>query len=225
MMAANLIARAGIAPAPAAAEGAFDVSAGSSGCSRVALIFNTGAGYEPATSILETLGAYGVPATTFVMGWLAEENPGLVQEIAGWGHVIGSHGYLPPELTVRSDDDIASDLVAASQALSWSLGYDPSPWFTPFASASDARVRSIAGSLGLVTVGWSVGSNDWDPGASADSIYGNVVSGVFDGAIVEMHLDAQQSVAGTAVALPWIIEDLWAQGYQFVSVPDMAWGC
>jgi peptidoglycan/xylan/chitin deacetylase (PgdA/CDA1 family) len=159
------------------------------------------------------------------MGWLAEENPDLVQEIAGCGHIVGSHGYLPPELTVRSDDDIASDLVAASQALSWSLGYDPGPWFTPFASASDDRVRSIAGSLGLVTVGWSVGSNDWDPGASADSIYGNVVDGVFDGAIVEMHLDAQQSVAGTAVALPWIIEDLWAQGYQFVSVPDMAWGC
>ena len=224
-IAASLGETAAFRPRSVAAQGAFDVTAGTAGCSRLALIFNVGSGYEPATGILETLGAYDVPATTFVMGWIAEQNPALVQEIAAWGHVVGSHGYLPPELTVRSDDDVASDLIAASEALNWSLGYYPSPWFTPFASASDERVRSIANSLGLVTVGWSVGSNDWDPWASPSSIYDNVVGGAFDGAIVEMHLDAQQSVAGTAVALPWIIEVLSAQGYQFVSVPDMAWGC
>jgi peptidoglycan/xylan/chitin deacetylase (PgdA/CDA1 family) len=225
IVAANVIAPFGGETPPVAAQGAFDVTAGTAGCSRLALIFNVGSGYEPATGILETLGAYGVPATTFVMGWLAEQNPGLVQEIAAWGHIVGSHGYLPPELTVRGDDDIASDLVAASEALNWSLGYYPSPWFTPFASASDERVRSIANSLGLTTVGWSVGSNDWDPWASPSSIYDNVVGGAFDGAIIEMHLDAQQSVAGTAVALPWIIEDLSARGYGFVTVPEIAWGC
>lgn len=191
----------------------------------MALLFNVGSGYEPAWGMLDTLGAYGVPASMFVMGWLAEQNPALVQGIAAWGHTVGSHGYVPPELTLRSDDDIASDLGAASGALSWALGYHPGPWFTPFASASDERVRAIASSLGLVTVGWSVGSNDWDPGASADSIYANVVNGAHDGAIIELHLDAQRSIDGTAVALPWIINDLWAQGYQFVSVPTIANGC
>ena len=60
-------------------------------------------------------------------------------------------------------------------------------------------------------MGWSVGSGDWDPGATAESIYSNVVSGAHDGAIIELHLDAQRSVDGTAVALPWIIEDLSAR--------------
>jgi peptidoglycan/xylan/chitin deacetylase (PgdA/CDA1 family) len=212
-------------PPSAFAQSAYDLSSGTPGCFRVALMFNIGAGYDPAVGILDTLGSYGVPATMFVMGWLAEQNPWLVQQFAAWGHPVGSHGYLPPELTSRSDDDVAWDLQTASDALTWALGYQPGPWFTPYASASDDRVRSIASSLGLITVGWSVSSGDWDPGATADSIYGNVVNGAYDGAIIEVHLDAQRSGDGTAVALPWIIEDLSAQGYSFVTVPQIAGWC
>ncbi len=209
----------------ASAQSAFDLSAGTPGCSQIALMFNIGAGYEPAVGILDTLGAHGTPASMFVMGWLAEQNPWLVQQIAAWGHPVGSHGYVPPELTIRSDDDVVWDLQAASGALGWALGYAPGPWFTPYASASDDRVRSIASSLGLITVGWSVSSGDWDPGATADSIYGNAVSGAYDGAIIELHLDAQRSIDGTAVALPWIIDDLSAQGYSFVTIPQIAGWC
>ena len=212
-------------PPSAAAQTAFDLSAGTPGCSQVALMFNIGAGFDPAIGVLDTLGTYGASATMFVMGWLAEQNPWLVQQIAAWGHPVGSHGYVPPELTVRSDDDVAWDLQTASDTLAWALGYNPGPWFTPYASASDDRVRSIAGSLGLITVGWSISSGDWDPGATAESIYSSVVNSAFDGAIIELHLDAQRSVDGTAVALPWIIDDLSARGYSFVSVPQIADSC
>ncbi|MCD6058112.1 MAG: hypothetical protein K0Q89_1642, partial [Thermomicrobiales bacterium] len=53
----------------------------------------------------------------------------------------------------------------------------------------------------------------------------NVVNGAHDGAIIELHLDAQRSVDGTAVALPWIIDDLSARGYSFVTVPQIAGWC
>ncbi len=209
----------------ASAQSAFDVSSGVPGCGQVALLFNVGSGYEPAVGILETLSAYGAPSSMFVMGWLAEQNPWLVQSIASRGHVVGSHGHLPPELTSRSDDDVAADLLAASGALTTALGYAPSPWFTPFAGASDDRVRSIAGSLGLVTVGWGVGSGDWDPSATTESIHSSVVGGAYDGAIIELHLDSARSIDGTAVALPSIIDDLRALGYRFVSVPQIVGGC
>lgn len=222
---AGIAAAGGGVERAASAQGAFDVVAGAPGCGQVALLFNAGSGYEPAVGVLDTLGALGVPASFFVMGWLAEQSPWLAQSIASWGHLVGSHGYLPPELTSRPNEDVAWDLSAAAGALSGALGYAPSPWFTPFAGASDERVRSIASSLGLVTVGWSVGSGDWDPGASADSIYGNVVGGAHDGAIIELHLDSARSIDGTAVALPWIIDDLRAQGFRFVSVPTIAGGC
>jgi len=159
------------------------------------------------------------------MGCLVEENPALPQQIASWGHPVGSHGHLPPELTIRSDDDVLWDLTAASSALHWALGYNPGPWFTPFAGASDERVRALASSQGLITVGWSVDSQDWNPEASADSIYNRVVSGIHDGAIVELHMDAQRSIDGTAVALPWILDDVLARGYNLVTVPTMVSGC
>jgi peptidoglycan/xylan/chitin deacetylase (PgdA/CDA1 family) len=52
-----------------------------------------------------------------------------------------------------------------------------------------------------------------------------VVGQVFDGAIVELHLDASTSVVSTAVALPWIIGDLRARGYRFVTIPQMTRPC
>src|SRR5262245_17041502 len=73
---------------PVEAQAAFDVVAGDPGCSRISLLFNVGASYDPATGILDTLSAYGVPATMFMMGWLAEQQPGIVQQIAAYGHVV-----------------------------------------------------------------------------------------------------------------------------------------
>lgn len=43
--------------------------------------------------VLDILDEYGTKATFFVLGWEAERRPKLVEEIAGRGHEIGSHGY------------------------------------------------------------------------------------------------------------------------------------
>jgi len=44
-------------------------------------------------SLLDLLDEVGVRATFFVLGWVAEREPGLVREIAARGHEVGSHGY------------------------------------------------------------------------------------------------------------------------------------
>ena len=198
---------------------------GDPGCGRVALIFNMGAGYEPATSILNTLAEYGVRATMFPMGWFAEARPDILQWMSANGHVIGSHGYLGPELTTRSDGDVASDIAASSSAIADAIGYWPAPWFTPFAGAADDRVRALAAEQGYTTVSWGVNSVDWTFDATASSVYSNVMDNVYDGAIVELHFDSPTTTYSTAEALPWIIEDLWARGYSLVTVPEMAQPC
>jgi polysaccharide deacetylase family protein (PEP-CTERM system associated) len=43
--------------------------------------------------ILDILDEFGVKATFFVLGWIAERKPGLVREIARRGHEVASHGY------------------------------------------------------------------------------------------------------------------------------------
>ncbi len=208
----------GTAPAPEFAHG-------SPGCQRVALIFNIGAGYTPAVGILDTLVADEVPATMFVMGWWAEQNPDLLRRMIDDGFTIGSHGHLPTELTLRSDDDIEDDLRAAAAAIKAAGGKRVGPWFTPFAAAIDDRVRAIAATQGYLSIGWSVRSEDWNPAVGDDEIYARVVGDVTDGSIVELHLDASTSVDSTATALPWIIEDLRAQGYRFVTIAEMLEPC
>lgn len=43
--------------------------------------------------ILDLLESYGVKATFFVLGWVAEHQPGLIREIHARGHEIACHGY------------------------------------------------------------------------------------------------------------------------------------
>lgn len=213
-------------PRRAAAEAAEGpLIAGEPGCGRVALIFNIGVGFDPALAILDTLVAYDVPATMFLMGWWVEWAPESARAIAASGYPMGSHGDWPPELTLRDDADIRSDLRGAAAAFRRVLGKPPAPYLTAFAGARDARVDAVAARLGYRMVGWSVETADWDPTVSASMIYDRVMSQVFDGAIIEMHLDATASGATTAVALPWIIEDLQAQGYRFVTIPEMIQTC
>jgi polysaccharide deacetylase family protein (PEP-CTERM system associated) len=49
---------------------------------------------EPTTErLLELFARVGARATFFVLGWIAERHPRLVDEIRGAGHEIGSHGH------------------------------------------------------------------------------------------------------------------------------------
>ncbi|MCK7503645.1 MAG: polysaccharide deacetylase family protein [Desulfobacterales bacterium] len=43
--------------------------------------------------ILDLLSERRVPATFFVLGWIAERNPALVRAISDAGHEVASHGY------------------------------------------------------------------------------------------------------------------------------------
>jgi len=43
--------------------------------------------------VLDLLDATGIRATFFIVGWVAERHPRLIEEVKSAGHEIGSHGY------------------------------------------------------------------------------------------------------------------------------------
>jgi peptidoglycan/xylan/chitin deacetylase (PgdA/CDA1 family) len=198
---------------------------GAAGCQRVALIFNIGVGFEPAEGILDTLAAEDVPATMFVMGWWAAEHPPILDRMVRENYIIGSHGNWPQPLTELTDGDVWEDLGQAMEAIEHATGEPPAPLFTPYAAAIDERVRAIVAASGALPVAWEVPAADYGADATADSVYERVMSGIYDGAIVELHLDGPASAASTGVALPWLIRDLGAQGYRFVTIPEMSEPC
>ena len=202
-----------------------ELRGGQAGCQRVALIFNIGVGAETRMPILDYLVRESVPATLFPMGWWAEENPDLLQRMGKMDLAIGSHGDIRGELTQRDDVDVSNDVRRSFATIEAAIGRDPEPYFTPYAADMDERVRALVAKQGYLPVAWEVPAADYGPEATADSVYLRVVPNVYDGAIVEFHLDAPASETSTEIALPWIVDNLREKGYEFVTIPEMATPC
>jgi polysaccharide deacetylase family protein (PEP-CTERM system associated) len=86
--------------------------------------------------VLVLLETYGVRATFFVSGWVAERSPTLVKNIVAKGHEIGSAGYWPNGVRSKLPQDFRDDLRRARQVLEWAgahhvIGYrSPRNWLT-----------------------------------------------------------------------------------------------
>lgn len=72
----------------------------------------------PVRALLALFERRGVRATFFCLGWLAEREPALIEEISAAGHEIASHGYahrFPADLgrgRFREDLERAGDILA-----------------------------------------------------------------------------------------------------------------
>jgi polysaccharide deacetylase family protein (PEP-CTERM system associated) len=63
--------------------------------------------------ILDLFDRHSVQATFFVLGWIAERVPGLVQEIEERGHEVATHGYSHTLLTEMTPAEFEADLCRA----------------------------------------------------------------------------------------------------------------
>jgi peptidoglycan/xylan/chitin deacetylase (PgdA/CDA1 family) len=194
-------------------------------CNQVALVFNIGIGDQPSQAILDTLIEHQVPATMFPMGWWASEHPDFLRQIADAGFVIGTHGDQPLNLTSATDEAIHQDVTSSIAVIESVIGREIDQYFTPYAADSDARVRDVVSDMGLLPVGWNISANDYGPDATENSVLDRVMSNIYPGAIIEMHLDGPATESSTALALPRIISELQAQGYDLVTVPDLVIPC
>lgn len=198
---------------------------GDGSCKRVALVFNIGIGGSPSQKVVDTLVETGTAASMFPMGWWAAAYPEYLVQLDEAGFVIGTHGDQQVMLTGVSNDAVVQDVTNSVAAIEAVIGRDIDQLFTAYAADSDARVRAIVSSLGLLPVGWNVPANDYGPDATEAGVYDRVMTNVYPGAIVEMHLDGPATEQSTALALPRLVADLEAEGYEFVTVPDLTLPC
>ncbi len=187
----------------------------------LALVFNVGAGFEPATSILDSLAEKDQRATFFVMGWWAERHPEVLRDIADRGHEIASHGHRIFDLTLASDAEVQSDLETADATIAAVIGRTTRPLWSPSAGYRDARVRAIAAGLGYRPILWTVDSGDWTTEATPESVYSHVLNGAGNGAIIVLHFDSPNTLTSTALVLPHVIDALRDSGYRLVTVTEL----
>jgi peptidoglycan-N-acetylglucosamine deacetylase len=179
----------------------------------VRLTFDDGPVRTNTPRVLNVLSNFKVKATFFVIGQKARHYPRLVQREYREGHSVQNHTYTHPDLTTLGPVETRGELRATNRAIK-AAGV-PRPYrFRPPHGRTNARVRSVGASLGMIQTLWSVDPRDWaDPPASV--ICSRVVTSVRPGSIVLLH-DA--SAANTVEALPCIIKRLRAQGYRFAKL-------
>jgi len=184
----------------------------------IALTFDISWGDKRAEPILKILEDKGVKKATFFLSspW-SKSHTDIVDRIKKGGYEIGSHGHKHVNYSSLNDDEIRKQISAAHTILTDITGKGPKLIRMPNGDF-DKRVLRIAGELGYSVIQWDTDSQDWmNPGT--DKIINRVVSKAHPGDIVLLH--ASDTCLQTHEALPIIIDELRAKGYEFVTVSEM----
>ncbi|QXJ20358.1 polysaccharide deacetylase family protein [Actinomadura graeca] len=183
----------------------------------IALTFDDGPG-RYTRELLRTLAARRARATFFVVGDNAAADPGLLRDAAAAGNELGNHTQAHRDLTRLPTMQINSDVQRTQDVLRTALGRCPTLLRPPY-GATNTTVSSVAKSLDLVQVLWSIDPGDWrmrDP----ERIASRVVERARPGAVVVLH----ESRKPTIGAVPRILDRLARQGYSFVTVSELMAG-
>ncbi|WEK53772.1 MAG: polysaccharide deacetylase family sporulation protein PdaB [Candidatus Cohnella colombiensis] len=184
----------------------------------VALTFDISWGEKRAEPILEILKNKGVENVTFFLSspW-SKTHPELVKKIVDEGYEIGSHGHKHDNYSQYSDAEIRKQIMTADGILKEMTGKSPTLIRTPNGDF-DKRVLKIAEELQYKVIQWDTDSLDWkNPGVN--TIINRVVTKAHPGDIILLH--ASDSCKQTHEALPVIIDQLRAKGYEFVTVSQL----
>jgi peptidoglycan/xylan/chitin deacetylase (PgdA/CDA1 family) len=199
------------------ASGIGVVRQGGSSEREVALTFDDGpSSYTPG--VVAVLKHFHVPATFFEIGQQIPSYASFTLSIVAAGYWAEDHTLTHPNLNALSPADQDNELTAAAHNLT-SAGAPFPRLFRPPYGDYDANVLSTARQLGMLTVLWTIDTEDYTlPGSPR--IADTVLSQATPGAIVLMH-DGGGPRYQTIDALPAIIRGLRARGYTLVSVPRM----
>ncbi|HTZ74903.1 MAG TPA: glycosyltransferase [Candidatus Aquilonibacter sp.] len=200
---------------------------------KIALSFDDGPDPEWTPKILDVLKEKHATATFFVIGESAAQEADIVKREYAEGNEIGNHTFTHPDFETASGAQIQLELNLTELFLDSRLGVKTTLFRPPYGvdhepeTATEFRNLPIAQDLGYIIVGAKIDPHDWgelDGGAPppAETIVQRVMSDVKAnrGNIVLMH-DGGGNRSHTVAALPQIIDQIRAAGYQLVSVSDL----
>ncbi|QGH36540.1 polysaccharide deacetylase family protein [Gracilibacillus salitolerans] len=192
---------------------------GDSSEKRIALTFDDGPEDTYTPEILEVLKEKNVKATFFVLGERVNEYPEILAQIHEEGHVIGNHTWDHPHLPELEEEQFIDNLQSANEEIEEIIGIKPELFRPPFGELEDHQLEWLQ-NQGYQTIMWSADTKDWSE-ISAEEIVNTVMEEANPGVIVLQHNYHASGPFETVEALPEMIDELRAEGYELVTVPEI----
>jgi len=199
---------------------------------KVVLSFDDGPDRRWTPKILDILKEKQVPGVFFVIGDQANRAPDLLKREYDEGHEIGNHTFTHPPFTEDlSHTQVRWELNLTQRLIESSLGVKSLLFRPPFGIdhqpeyAEEVAPLPYPQELGYIIVGQRIDPRDWympdnQHQLPADEIVAEVMKEVSKGNVILFH-DGGGDRSQTLRALPQVIDQLRAKGYQFVSVADL----
>ncbi len=191
----------------------------------VALTFDDGPNDPYTSQVLDVLEKYNVKATFFLIGENVQTYPDTTKRILADGNVIGNHSY-----SHNADHAVTTygskDMIQAETAISMVAGVMPHLYRPPHGRKSPWEIES-AKKQNMAIITWSIASGELIK-QTPENLAASIIKKTSPGGIILMHDGygtlhnvGKANKAITAEALSIIIEQLQAQGYKFVTVPEL----
>ncbi len=186
----------------------------------VALTFDDGPWPRSTLRVLAVLKRMHVEATFFMVGYLIERYPEIVQRVERAGMTIGTHSWDHPYRTPFVDltpHRIQTEIERPADLLRRRFDIRPTLFRAPGGSY-DREVIRLAREAGMRLVQWSIDPADYRDGARPGGIANAVLRSVRPGSIVLLH-DGGGDQSATIRALPRIIRGIRDMGLELVAIP------
>lgn len=176
----------------------------------VYLTFDDGPIPEETPWVLDTLDAYGIKATFFMVGDNVRRHPELFEEIKRRGHSYGNHTMHHLQGMKVTSNTYMNDIAEADRLID-------SPLFRPpHGIIRWKQARNIKERYNLVM--YDLVTRDYSRKLTPEQVLGNVMRFARNGSIIVFH-DSVKSSRNLRYALPRAIEWLQQQGYEFRTLP------
>lgn len=182
----------------------------------VALTFDDGPDATYTPRVLDILRRYNARATFFVVGYRAAQHPEILARAVEEGHEVGNHSWHHLQLTHLSPERVRAEIARTGSVIRRATGKDAAVMRPPYGDSGPALVRTIAKDFGMLTVLWSVETQDWrHPGVSV--VQQRAIGRAQSGSIILLH-DVH---ASTLAAVEGIVKGLQKRGFTLVTVTEL----
>ena len=94
--------------------------------------------------ILDILNEHQVKSTFFILGWIAEKFPQLVENIKAEGHEVASHGYKHDLVNTLGDQEIYDDVIKSRLVLEKIIGEEIIGYRAPSFSVNNNLINVLS---------------------------------------------------------------------------------